>query len=113
MGKLLLIIKLLFFTLILNSAIAKNLTATRFVVKLENYGNVQYYGKLLVGSETTSNSDQNKNNFNFVFSTGSTLSWLPGDICHNCRNNTNKYISNNAELILKSRNQSGIAFKVK
>jgi hypothetical protein len=53
------------------------------VVKITNYNNVQYYGKIYVGS--------NKQIFSVIFDTGSNLLWLSSKDCTSCRNYTQKF----------------------
>ena len=53
------------------------------VVKIRNYNNVQYYGKIYVGSK--------KQTFSVIFDTGSNLLWLSSNDCTSCRNYTQKF----------------------
>lgn len=59
----------------------------KFSINLENYGNVQYYGKIYIGPQNQE--------INVIFSTGSNLTWLPGNNCNECRNSTTKYTQYN------------------
>ncbi len=47
----------------------------RFIMKLENFQNMQYYGKVLVGEE--------KKELNLVLSTTSSLTWIKPDKLNN------------------------------
>ena len=79
-------IKLFFLKFLIQGYYMKNLTSSRYVIKLDNYENIQYTGNIYLGS--------NNQKLDVIFSTGSPLNWVTGVNCKNCRNNTNKYNKN-------------------
>jgi hypothetical protein len=52
----------------------------KYSVVLENYGNIQYFGKIYFGSHNQE--------MKTIFSTGSSLTWIEGVDCNECRNAT-------------------------